>query len=62
MSTIYTVWYDLKYADQGAYLEVLRLLPVSYDQPVTQPRMTYRRTENHMNLDQYKGIKYIFKC
>ena len=24
--TIYTVWYDLKYVDQGAYLEVLRLL------------------------------------
>ncbi len=24
----------------------------------TQPSMTYRRTEIHMNLNQYKGIKY----
>ncbi len=30
-------------------------------EPVSQPRMTYRKAENHMNLDQYKGIKWVLK-
>ena len=36
----YTLWYDLKYVHQGAYLEVLRLL---LSQLGTQSIITYRR-------------------
>ncbi len=50
--TIYTVSYDLKYVDQGAYLDVLRLLlsqRLSPGRPIEK---------NHININQYKGIKY----
>ncbi len=41
---IYTVWYDLKYVDQGAYLEVLRLLlsqRLSPERPLSAHMCTY---------------------
>ncbi len=47
--------YDLEYVDQGTSPGGL----TTVTEPETQFRMAYRK-RNHMNLNQYNGLGYVY--